>query len=102
MQVLSFMRTWCPILETVNHSLRDRLSSVEEERDVLAARITSMDDVTSWQQVKEKTHRRQSQQHTPLHVIPPPPPPPFPNIVPCNSSVSNPASVWVYGSSMAR
>ena len=89
-------------LETVNHSLRDRLSSVEEERDVLAARITSMDDITSWQQVKEKTRRRQSQRHTPLHVIPPPPPPPLPNTVPCNSRVSNPASVWVYGSSMAR
>ena len=85
MQVLSFLLTWRPILETVNHSLRDRLSSVEEERDVLAARITSMDDVTSWQQ-----------------VIPPPPPPPLPNTDPCNSRVSNPASVWVYGSSMAR
>ena len=59
-------------LGTVDHSLKDRLSSVEEERDVLAARITSMDDITSWQQVKEKTRRRQSQQHTPLHVIPPP------------------------------
>ena len=34
-------------LETVNHSLIDRLSSVEEERDVLAARITSRDDITS-------------------------------------------------------
>ena len=89
-------------LETVNHSLRDRLCSVEEERDVLGARITSMDDITSWQQVKEKTRRSQSQQHTPLRVIPPPPPPPLPNTVPCNSRVSNPASVWVYGSSMAR
>ena len=69
---------------------------------MLAARITSMDDITSWQQVKEKTRRRQSQQHTPLHVIPPPPPPPLPNTVPCNSRVRNPASVWVYGSSMAR
>ena len=69
---------------------------------MLAARITSMDDITSWQQVEVKTRRRQSQQHTPLHVITPPPPPPLPHTVPCDSSASNPASVWVHESSMAR
>ena len=35
-------------------------------------------------------------------MIPPPPPPPLPHTVPCDSRASNPASVWGYGSTMAR
>ena len=48
----------------------------EEERDLQTAKIASMSDTTSWQQVKAKTSDRSSQPHVPLSVIPPPPPPP--------------------------
>ena len=37
--------------------------------------------------MKDRTHCRQSQQHTPLHVIPPPLPPPLLHTVPTNISI---------------